>query len=57
MKLSPSFSFLFGRKEKTKEAKIKEKPDKNIYLEVAGLEDAKMVNPQKTPDILRKTLI
>ena len=57
LRSSPSFSFLFGRKEKTKEAKRKEKPDKSIYLKVAGLEDAKMVNPQKVSDILRKTLI
>ena len=54
MRLSPSFSFLFGRKEKTKEAKKKEKPDKSIYLKVAGTEGAKMVNFQKAPDILRK---
>ncbi|MDD5810066.1 MAG: hypothetical protein PUD11_06200 [Clostridiales bacterium] len=53
MKLSPSFSFLFGRKEKTKEAKRKEKPDKSIYLKVASTEGAKMVNSQNAPDILR----
>lgn len=50
-----SFSFLFRRKEKQKEAKRKEKPDKSIYLKVAGAQAAKMVNFQKVPDILRKT--